>query len=82
MGPVVAEYLGLYPEVAVDMTFNDRVVDLFEEGFDVAIRIGRLADSSLVARTLAPIRVIACASPGYLTRRGRPAAPAELCGRA
>ncbi|MFO1067498.1 MAG: LysR family transcriptional regulator [Geminicoccaceae bacterium] len=72
------EYLAANPEVAVDMTFNDRVVDLFEEGYDVAVRIGRLADSSLMARRLAPVRLVACAAPAYLARRGEPRAPVEL----
>jgi DNA-binding transcriptional LysR family regulator len=78
LAPAIPDFLGLYPEVSIDMTLNDRVVDLLEEGFDVAIRIGRLADSSLVARRLAPSRIVACAAPSYIARRGTPSAPAEL----
>jgi DNA-binding transcriptional LysR family regulator len=78
LAPAVPDYLALYPEVSIDMTLNDRVVDLLEEGFDMAIRIGRLADSSLVARRLAPSRIVVCAAPSYLARRGHPAVPAEL----
>lgn len=78
LAPAVPDYLALYPEVSIDMTLNDRVVDLLEEGFDIAIRIGRLANSSLVARRLAPSRIVACAAPSYLGRRGHPSMPAEL----
>lgn len=66
------------PRLQVELVLNDRVVDLVEEGYDVAVRIGRLADSGLIARRLSPCRVVACASPGYLERRGWPAAPADL----
>jgi DNA-binding transcriptional LysR family regulator len=60
------------------MTLNDRYVDLIEEGFDLAVRIGRLSDSSLVARKLAPMRPVICASPGYLRERGIPKNPDDL----
>jgi DNA-binding transcriptional LysR family regulator len=74
-------YLERYPEVSVDLELSDRVVDLMEEGFEAAIRIGALApDSPLVARPLAPYRLMVCAAPGYLARRGTPARPADLAG--
>ena len=75
-----ARFCDLHPALRVDLTLNDRVVDLVEEGFDLAIRIGRLADSSLVARRLAPCRVLVAASPAYLAAHGTPAHPAELKG--
>ena len=78
LAPALPAYLATFPEVSVDMTLNDRVVDLLEEGFDVAVRIGRLADSSLVARRLAPCRLIVTAAPDYLARRGTPRTPQEL----
>ena len=78
LGPAVAGFMALHPAVRVDLQVNDRVVDLIEEGFDLAIRVGRLRDSSLVARPLASTRVLLCASPTYLRRHGRPASPAEL----
>ncbi len=78
LAPALAEYLAAYPEVAIDLTLNDRVVDLVDEGYDAAIRIGDLADSSLVARRLAPYRMMICASPEYLDRSGMPATPADL----
>lgn len=74
----IADFMGLYPEVAVDMDLSDRYVDLVEEGYDLAVRVGRLKDSSLVARRLCPARAVICASPHYLARRGTPMDPADL----
>src|SRR3546814_12661155 len=59
---------------------NDRFVDRLEEGYDFALRIGDLRDSSLVARRIAPCRAVLCASPAYLDRRGRPARPEQPAG--
>ena len=67
-----------YPQVRVEMVLNDRLVDLVEEGYDPAIRIGRLRDSSLIARRLAPCRIVLCASPRYLEHWGVPQRPADL----
>ena len=78
LAAAVAEFCDRYPGVRVEMVLNDRVVDLIEEGYDVAVRIGRLADSGLVARRLAACRLVVCASPGYLARRGWPSTPADL----
>ena len=78
VGPAIADYLAAYPGVAVDIDLSDRYIDLLAEGVDVALRIGRLADSSLIARRLAPIRLVACAAPAYLARRGPPARPRDL----
>ena len=78
LASAVAEFCRLHPDVRVELALNDRVVDLVDEGYDVAVRIGRLADSSLVARRLAPCRLAVCAAPSYLARRGTPAAPTEL----
>ena len=80
LAPAIPDFLVRYPGVQVDLTLNDRFVDLVEEGFDVSIRIGQLADSSLIARRLTPIRTVACASPGYLRAHGRPSTPADLAG--
>jgi DNA-binding transcriptional LysR family regulator len=66
------------PSVSVHLTLNDRVVDIVSEGFDLAIRIARLAESTLVARRIAPVRLVACAAPAYLAARGVPATPADL----
>ena len=78
LGPLIAGYRERYPEVQMDLVLNDRLIDLVEEGFDLAIRIGRLPDSSLVALRLAITRMVLCAAPGYLERRGTPRQPADL----
>lgn len=76
--PLLPAFLARYPDLVVELELSDRFVDLVAEGIDVAIRIGRLADSSLVARRLATSRSVLCASPAYLRRAGDPATPAEL----
>ena len=78
LAPSLPDFLRRYPDIQVDMVMNDRVVDVVEEGFDVAVRIGRLAESSLIARRLAPIRIVICASPDYLARHGEPLTPDDL----
>ena len=78
LAPAVPDFLNRYPDVALELTMNDRFVDLVEEGFDVAVRIGKLDDSSLVARKLAPMRRAVCAAPAYLEKRGVPASPDDL----
>lgn len=78
LSDLLPEYLAAFPDITLDLVLNDRYVDLVEDGFDLAIRIGRLADSSLVVRKLAPCRIVICASPAYLASRGRPSGPADL----
>ena len=78
LAPVIARFLGDHPGVEIDLTLNDRAVDLVEEGYDVVIRIGVLADSSLIARKLAPARLVIAGSPDYLKRMGLPRTPADL----
>lgn len=78
VAPAVADFLALHPGIIVDLRFDDRTIDLVEQGIDVALRIARLPDSSLRARRLAPIAMHVVASPGYLDRHGRPQHPAEL----
>ncbi len=78
LGPVITDYLHLYPEVKLDISLSDRYVDLIEEGFDLAIRIGTLPESRLIARKLGVARSIVCASPAYLKQRGSPTQPADL----
>ena len=65
---LLAEYSARFPEVTVELSLNDRFIDLVEEGVDLAIRIGTLAESRLVARRLCPIRLVVCGSPAYLAR--------------
>ncbi|MFL9875500.1 LysR family transcriptional regulator [Paraburkholderia megapolitana] len=76
--PVVPEFIARYPEVDLELDFNDRIVDVIEGGFDAAIRSGELADSQLTARRLGPFRFVLCATPDYLARHGEPAVPADL----
>ncbi|MDR5827031.1 LysR family transcriptional regulator [Caballeronia sp. LP006] len=78
LGDVLAAYLEQHPHVTIEVSLNDRYVDLLEAGVDVAIRIGRLNDSGLVARRLAPCRMVICASPGYVERHGTPRNPDDL----
>jgi len=78
IAPLLAEFLRRYPALSVDLLLVDRAVDTVEEDIHLAIRIGRLRDSQLVARKLADLRMIVCASPDYLARRGTPRAPADL----
>jgi DNA-binding transcriptional LysR family regulator len=80
LAPAIPDFLARHPEVELDVSMNDRFVDLVDEGFDVAVRIGRLTDSGLVARKLAPLRRIVCASPAYLATRGVPQTPGDLAG--
>lgn len=76
--PALPDFLRTHPDVQIDLGMTDGYVDLVEEGIDVAVRIGALQDSSLVARKLAPTRRVLCASPVYLQRRGRPEKPDDL----
>jgi DNA-binding transcriptional LysR family regulator len=76
--PALLDFAAAYPEVSLDVSQTDRIVNLVEEGFDVAVRIGQLPDSSLVARRLAPVRIVTCAAPAYLEAAGAPAAPQDL----
>jgi DNA-binding transcriptional LysR family regulator len=76
--PIVGEFLKLYPEVDVRLALNDRSVDLLQDHVDLAVRIGELSDSSLIATRVGMIRRVVCASPAYLAQHGQPQAPAEL----
>jgi DNA-binding transcriptional LysR family regulator len=76
--PIVTDFLRKHPRVDVRMLLLDRSVDLIEEGLDVAVRIGELADSSLVAARVGSVRAILCASPGYLKAKGKPRTPDDL----
>jgi DNA-binding transcriptional LysR family regulator len=78
LAPVIAEFASLYPEVSVNLAMTDRMVDLVEEGFDLAVRNMSVPDSSLIARCVATYRFVVCGSPGYLAARGVPREPADL----
>lgn len=78
LAPIICDYLKRYPEVNIELSLSDRYVDIVDEGFDVAIRIGELKDSSLVARKLSMFEIAICASPEYLAQAGTPATPEDL----
>ena len=78
LSPAMPRFLAAYPDVAVELELNDRTVDLVADGFDIAVRIGVLPDSSLIANRIALMDMATCASPDYIRRRGTPAKPADL----
>ena len=78
IAPLIPRFAERYPQIQLALSLSDRTVNLIEEGFDLAVRIAHLEDSSLTARKLAPNRRVVCASPGYLARHGRPRTPDEL----
>ena len=77
-GPMISAYLKQYPEVKIDIQLTDRRVDLIEEGLDLAVRIGALAESGLIARKLASDSLVVCGSPDYFERHGVPRTPTDL----
>jgi DNA-binding transcriptional LysR family regulator len=78
LAPLWGPFADANPKVSLDITLSDRVVDVVEEGYDLAIRITRIPDSTLVTRKLATTRMVLCASPAYLKRHGKPVHPREL----
>jgi DNA-binding transcriptional LysR family regulator len=78
LGDVLPPFLARHPEITLDLALSDRRVDLVADGFDLALRIARLEDSSLLARRLCTVRILLVASPAYLDARGRPSHPAQL----
>lgn len=78
LAPLVSDFMKKYPEVSINLELNDRKVDVIEEGFDLALRIGHLKSSSFIAKKIAPVRMVLCASPDYLQQHGRPNHPSDL----
>jgi DNA-binding transcriptional LysR family regulator len=78
LAPAIADYLVAYPDVSIDLSLHDNYVDLLEERIDVAIRLGHLSDSSLIARKLCAVEMVLCASPDYLRVKGTPQKPRDL----
>lgn len=78
LAPALADFLRTHEQIRVELTLNDRSPDLLQDGYDAAIHIGTLKDSSLIARPLEPYRMVLCAAPGYLAQRGAPKKPADL----
>jgi DNA-binding transcriptional LysR family regulator len=82
VGHMMSAYLKEFPAVSAELRLSDRMVNLVDEGIDIAVRIGHLADSSLVARNVGDMRLLAVASPGYLQERGTPLKPSDLAQHA
>lgn len=82
VGPAIASFVARYPEVRFEVSVSDRIVDLVEEGFDLAIRIGQIGSEQMVARRLGSARLLLCAAPAYLKARGNPKTPADLTAHA
>ncbi len=82
LAPLWGRFAALHPKVTLDISLSDRVVDLVDEGYDLAVRITNLPTSQLVSRQIASTRMVLCASPNYLARHGRPRHPAELAQHA
>ncbi len=82
LAPLWGDFMARNPEVSLDVTLSDRFVDLVEEGYDLAVRIGRLGNSSLISRQLASTRMVLCASPRYLKAHGKPSHPSDLAQHA
>ncbi|WP_339780493.1 LysR family transcriptional regulator [uncultured Marinobacter sp.] len=78
MATLLSEFQQAHPSVGIDLQLNDRKVDIVEEGFDIALRIGHLKSSSLIAKWITPVRLVMCASPAYLNQHGTPQQPEDL----
>ena len=82
LAPRWADFMSKYPELTLDITLSDRMVDLVEEGFDLAVRIASLPSSSLISRKLASTKMVLCASPTYIKKHGKPKHPSDLANHA
>ncbi|CAN5438396.1 LysR family transcriptional regulator [soil metagenome] len=80
VGPIMSAYLKKYPDVSAELRLSDRMINLVDEGVDIAVRIGHLADSSVVARAVGDMRRVVVASPRYLKAHGTPLKPSDLAG--
>ena len=78
LGPIISSFLESHPKVSVKVSLNDKQVDLLEEGIDLAIRIGKLSDSTLISKKIFHCRRVVCASPAYFEKHGRPSHPEDL----
>ena len=82
LAAIIGDYTQAYPQVQLDISLSDRKIDLVEDGLDLAIRIGALPQSDLIARKIGGVHSVVCAAPAYIARHGAPRTPAELAGHA
>ncbi len=82
LAPAIAEFITRYPAMRFDVELSDRAVDLVDEGFDVAVRIGAIGSQNLVGRKVGEMRLVCCAAPGYVAQHGEPRAPEDLAAHA
>jgi len=82
LAPAIADFTGRYPDMRFDLELSDRIVDLVDEGFDAAVRIGSVGGQNLVARRIGSTQMVCCASPDYLARHGEPRTPEDLAQHA
>ncbi|MEO8740387.1 MAG: LysR family transcriptional regulator [Casimicrobiaceae bacterium] len=82
LAPAIADFMVRYPEMRFDVDLSDRATDLVDEGFDAAVRIGAIGSQNLVGRKIGEMRLICCAAPSYLARRGEPQTPEDLAAHA
>lgn len=80
LAPAIVDFASRFPEISVELVLSDIMVDLIDKGFDLAVRVEPPPDSSLIARQLAPCRLVICGAPSYIGKRGRPRTPADLAG--
>ena len=78
LAPALNAFAREFPEIGLEVSFSDRVVNLVDEGYDMAVRVGRLGDSSMIARRLCDVRIVVVGAPAYLDHRGEPATPDDL----
>lgn len=78
LAPLIRDFKKQYPSIGINLELSDRKIDVIEEGFDVAIRIGKLKNSSLIAKKIAPIKLVLCAAPSYIEKYGNPSQPEQL----
>src|SRR5258708_25986025 len=78
LAPAIADFTARFPAISVELMLSTRIADLIDEGFDVAVWVGELPDSSLIARQLAPCRMVVCGAPSYFEKHGTPQTPHDL----
>jgi DNA-binding transcriptional LysR family regulator len=78
LAPAITDFTTRFPAISVELMLSERMIDMIEEGFDVAVRVGELPDSSLIAHQLAPCRMVVCGASSYFEKHGKPRTPADL----